>query len=45
MKLANSSDANTCIASNAHFVFRNTGVLSIFFHTDVKHTRTTVTNK
>ena len=43
--LTNSSDADTSIASCAYFVNRNTGVLSIFLHTDVKHTRATVTSK
>ena len=43
--LTNGSDADTSIASCAYFVNRNTGVFSIFLHSDVKHTRATVTSK
>ena len=43
--LTNGRDADTSIASCAYFVNRNTGVFSIFLHSDVKHTRATVTSK
>ena len=43
--LTNSSDADTSIASCDYFVNRNTSVLSISLHSDVKHTRAAVTSK
>ena len=42
--LTDSSDLNSSIVSNANFVDRNTGVISIFVNSDSKHTRASVTN-